>query len=59
MIKGELEVTRRRGGRRRMLLDELKDRRGFCHLKEESLDRNMLRARFGRGIGPVVRQTAE
>jgi hypothetical protein len=27
------------------------------HLKEESLDRSMWRVRFGRGIGPVVRQT--
>jgi hypothetical protein len=26
-------------------------------LKEESLDRTMWRARFGRGFGPVVRQT--
>jgi hypothetical protein len=28
-------------------------------LKEESLDRTMWRARFGRGFGPVVRQTAK
>jgi len=28
-------------------------------LKEEALDRTMWRARFGRGFGPVVRQTAE
>jgi hypothetical protein len=27
-IKGEVEVTRRRGRRRRKLLDDLKDRRG-------------------------------
>jgi len=26
-------------------------------LKEEALDRTMWRARFGRGFGPVVRQT--
>ena len=58
-IKGEMEVTRRRGRRRRKLLDDLKDRRGYSHLKEEALDRTMWRARFGRGFGPVVRQTAE
>jgi hypothetical protein len=29
------------------------------HLKEEALDRNMWRTRFGRGFGPVVRQTTE
>jgi hypothetical protein len=58
-IKGEMEVTRRGGRRRRKLLDDLKDRRGYSHLKEEALDHTMWRARFGRGFGPVVRQTAE
>ena len=58
-IKGEMEVTIRRGRRRRKLLDDLKERRGYSHLKEEALDRSMWRARFGRGFGPVVRQTAE
>jgi hypothetical protein len=57
-IKGEMEVTRRRGRRRRKLLHDLKDRRGYSHLKEEALDRTMWRARFGRGFGLVVRQTA-
>jgi hypothetical protein len=36
-IKGEIEVTRRRGRRRKKLLDDLKDRRGYSHLKEEAL----------------------
>ena len=58
-IKGEMEVTRRRGRRRKKLLDDLKDRRGYPNLKEEALDRTMWRNRFGRGFGPVVRQTAE
>ena len=57
-IKGEIEVTRRQGRRRKKLLDDLKDRRGYCHLKEEAVDRNMWRDRFGRGFEPVVRQTA-
>jgi len=56
-IKGGIEVTGRRGGRRRKLLDDLKERRGCSHLKEEALDRTMWRARFGRVFGPVVRQT--
>ena len=47
-------MTRRRGRRREKLLDELKDRRGYCQLKEEALDRTMWRNRFGRGFGPVV-----
>jgi hypothetical protein len=57
--KGRIEVTGRRGRRRRKLLDYLKEKRGYSHLKEEALDSNMWRARFGRGSGPVVRQTAE
>jgi hypothetical protein len=51
-MKGEMEVTRRRGRRRKKLLDDLKDRRGYCHLKEGALDRNVWRNRFGRGFGP-------
>jgi len=58
-IKGGIEVTGRRGRRRRKLLDDLKDRRGYSHLKEEALDRTMWRNRFGRGFGPVVRQNTE
>ena len=49
----------RRRRRRRKLLDDLKERRGYSHLKEEALDRTMWRARFERGFGPVVRQTAK
>jgi hypothetical protein len=51
-------VTGRRGRRLRKLVDDLKEMRGFSHLKEEALDRTMWIARFGRGNGPVVRQTA-
>jgi len=50
---------RQHGRRRRKLLDDLKERRGYSHLKEEALDRTMWRARFGRGFGPVVRQTTK
>ena len=58
-IKGEMEVVRRRGRRRKKLLDDLKDRRRYSHLKEEALDRTMWRHRFGWGFGPVVRQNTE
>ena len=58
-IQGGIEVTGRQGIRRRKLLDGLKERRGYSHLKEEALDRTMWRARFGRGFGPVVRQTTK
>ena len=47
-------MTRRGGRRRKKLLVGLKDRRGYCQLKEEALDRTMWRNRFGRGFGPVV-----
>jgi len=33
-IKGEMEVARRRGRRRKRLLDDLKDWRGYSHLKK-------------------------
>jgi hypothetical protein len=58
-INGGIEVIGRRGRRRRKLLDDLKERRGYSHLKEEALDRTMWRARFERGFGSVVRQTAK
>ena len=45
-IKREIEVTRRRERRRQKLLDDLKDRRGYSHLKEEALDRTMWMNRF-------------
>jgi hypothetical protein len=48
-LKGEIEVTGRRGRRRRKLMDDLKERRAYLNLKEEALDRTMWRARFGRG----------
>ena len=54
-IKGGIEVTGRRGRRRRKLLDDIKERRGYPHLKEEALDRTMWGARFG----PIVRQTTK
>jgi len=56
-IKWRIEVRGRRGRRGRKVLDDLKESRGHSHLKEEALDRSMWRARFGRGFGPVVRQT--
>jgi hypothetical protein len=58
-VKREMEVTRRRGRRRKKLLDDLKDRRGCSYLKEEALDRTVWRNRFGGGFGRVVRQNTE
>ena len=44
-------MTRRRGRKCKKLLDDLKDKRGYCQFKEEALDRTMWRNRFGRGFG--------
>ena len=54
-----MELTRKQGRRHKKLLDDLKDRKGHSHLKEEALDCTMWRNHFGRGIGPVVRQNTE
>jgi hypothetical protein len=48
-----------RGRRRKQLLDDLKEKRRYRKFKEEVLDRTLWRTRFGRGYGPVVRQTTE
>jgi len=53
-INGQIQVKRRRGRRRKKLLDDLKDRTGYCQLKEGALDRTMWTNRFRRGFGPVV-----
>jgi hypothetical protein len=58
-IHGRIEVTGRQGRRCRKLLNDLKERRGYSHLKGEALDCTMWRARFGKSFGPVVRQTAK
>ena len=58
-IKVGIEVTGRRGRRRRKLLDDFKERKGYSHLKKEALDRTVWGDRFGRGFGPVVRQTTK
>jgi hypothetical protein len=53
-MQGQIEVTRRQGKRRKKLLDDPGDRRGYSNLKEEVLDHIKWRNRFGRGCGPVV-----
>jgi hypothetical protein len=57
-IKERIEVTERGERRSRKLLDDLKKRRGYSHLREEAPDRCMWRARSGRGFETVVRQIA-
>jgi hypothetical protein len=58
-LEGRIEMTGRRGRRRKQLLDDLKEKRRYWKLKEEALDRTLWRTGFGKGYGPVVRQTTE
>jgi hypothetical protein len=58
-LEGITEMTGRRRKRRKQLLDDVKEKRRYWKLKEEALDRTLWRPRFGRGYGPVVRQTAD
>jgi hypothetical protein len=58
-IEGRIEVTERRGRKRKQLLDDLKEKRRYWKLKEKALDRCLWRTCFGSGCGPVLRQTAE
>jgi hypothetical protein len=58
-LEGRIEMTGRRGRRRKQLLDDLKGKRRYWKLREEVLVRTPWRTRFGRGYGPVVRQTTD
>ena len=58
--EGRIEVTKIRERRRKHLLDGLKEKRGYCKLKEEeALDGTISGTRCGRGCGPVARQATE
>jgi hypothetical protein len=57
VIEGKIRGTKRRGKRHKQLLDDLKEARRFWKLKDEVQDRTLWRTQFGRGCGPVARQT--
>ena len=63
-------MTGRRGKRHQHILAGLKEKRGYCELDEEALDRTVWRTHlgfeyesgdksFGSGYGPVARHTTE
>jgi hypothetical protein len=52
-------VTGRQGKRRKQVVDELKETRGYWEFKEDSLYRTLWRNGFGRDYGPVARRTTE
>jgi ribosomal 50S subunit-associated protein YjgA (DUF615 family) len=57
VIEGTIEGRKRRGRRCRQLLYDLEENRRYWNLRDETLDRLLWRTRFGRGCGPVLRQT--
>jgi len=57
--EGRINVTGGRERRCKKLLDDLKEKRGYWKLKQETLDRTVWRTGFGRGCGPVVIQTSK
>jgi len=50
-IGGRTWGKRKRGRRRKQLLDELKEKRLYCKLKKKALDRTVWRPRYGRVCG--------
>jgi hypothetical protein len=58
-LEWRLEVTGRRGTKIKHQVDDLKEKIGYCKLKEDAEDCSLCRSGCGRGYGPVVRQTAE
>jgi hypothetical protein len=58
-IQGRIGMAGRRRKISEQILDEIKEKKGCCKLKQEALDRTLWRTGFGRGYGPVVRQTTE
>jgi hypothetical protein len=53
-IEGRIHVMGRRGRRRKQLLVELQETRGYWKLIQEALDRNLWRTQLVRGYGPVT-----
>ena len=59
IIEGGVEVTGRKGRRRKQLLDDLKETRGYWKLKEKTLESSAWGTLIGRGCEPVIRRTTE
>ena len=50
---GRIEVTRRRGRRRKQILHDLKETRQYWKLKEDAVDRSVWRTGFEKGYEPA------
>jgi len=55
-IEGRIEVTGRRGRRRKQVLDDLQKNRGYWKLKEDAFDWTLWGTDCGWGCGTLVRQ---
>jgi len=55
-MDGRLEVTGRRGRRHKKLLDDIKETRGYCKLKQKEVHRTVWRTGSGRDDGPTCRK---
>jgi len=53
-LEGRMELTRRRGRRRKQLLYDLKETKGYWKLKQEAPDRAVWWTLFGRGYGQAL-----
>jgi hypothetical protein len=58
-LEGRIEMTGRRGRRRKQLLDDLSGKEKILAIERGSTNRTLWRTRFGRGYRRVVRQTTE
>jgi hypothetical protein len=56
IIEGKISGTRKRGRRRKQLLNHMTEVRKYWKLKEEAQDRTLWTTQFGRGCGPVTGQ---
>jgi len=59
VIELRIEGMVKRERRRKLLLDDLKETRGYWKMKEEALGSALWRAGFGNRYGPVLEQTVE
>jgi hypothetical protein len=57
--EGRFDVTSGRGRRRKQLVDNLKEKRGYCKLKQEAPYSTVWRTHFGRGCGSIVRERTQ
>jgi hypothetical protein len=58
-IEGKMEENKKRGRRRKQILDGLKEENISWNMKVKALDCTLWRTRFGRGYRLIARQTTE